>query len=175
MTPSDYLALFAHFAVLSCLAIGGLTSVAPEIHRYVVDDRHLITSADFASAYTLGSIVPGPNMLFVTFVGWHVAGLTGALTVTLAVLLPSTVISIAAYRSAERWQTHPLVRALRAGLAPIAVALTLATGWLLARSTDTQWQPALLTLATIAVTLRTRINPLWLIAAGAGLGLAGWV
>lgn len=175
MSGADWLSLFVHFALLSCIAIGGLTAVAPDMHRYVVDERHFMTSEAFATSYTLGSVVPGPNLLFVSFLGWRIGGVAGAFATTAAVLLPSTLIAIAAYRSAERWRDHPLVRAIRAGLAPIAVALTLATGWLLAGANDVRWTSALVTLATVAIVMGTRLNPLWLIAVGAALGAAGAV
>ena len=67
----------------------------------------------------------------------------------------------------------PLGRAIRGGLGPIAIGLTLSSGWILAQSADQSWRTALLTLLTIALMLRTRLNPVWLIAAGAVAGISG--
>jgi chromate transporter len=58
-------------------------------------------------------------------------------------------------------------------LGPIAIGLTLSSGWILARSADYDWRSTLLTLLTIALMLRTRLNPVWLIAVGAIAGIAG--
>ena len=46
-------------------------------------------------------------------------------------------------------------------------------GWLLLRSVGHGWQGYALALATFAVAAATRLNPLWLMAAGALAGVAG--
>ena len=60
-----------------------------------------------------------------------------------------------------------------ADLGPIAIGLTLSSGWILAQSSDHSWRTALLTLLTVALMLRTRFNPVWLILAGAIAGIGG--
>jgi chromate transporter len=72
------------------------------------------------------------------------------------------------------------VRAIVAGLAPLTVGLLFSTGWLLAepfvRTLDARTLVALALLAsTMTVMLRSKINPLWLVALGAGIGATGWV
>jgi chromate transporter len=58
-------------------------------------------------------------------------------------------------------------------LGPIAIGLTLSSGWILARSADHDSRSTVLTLLTIALMLRTKLNPVWLIAAGAIVGITG--
>ena len=73
---------------------------------------------------------------------------------------------------------HPqaaLGRALRRGLTPITLGLMLASGWILMRAVNHDWRGYLLTLLTVGLVLRTPWNPLWLIAAGALVGMAGLV
>ena len=64
---------------------------------------------------------------------------------------------------------------MEVGLAPITIGLMLSTGYLLARGAYTGWVAAALTGATAALILWTRVNPLWLFALGALLGMAGLV
>ena len=64
---------------------------------------------------------------------------------------------------------------LKTGLAPVSVALMLSASWVLATTVDKDWRAASLTALSAAVLYTTRIHPLWLIAAGAIAGLAGFV
>lgn len=170
---ADLLALFSHFALLSLMAVGGMIAAAPEMHRYLVDTRGWIDHVHFADSIAIAQSAPGPNVLFVTLMGWQVAGPAGAAVATVGALLPSCTLSFFAQRWLAARRESRFARALRAGLAPIAVGLTLATGWVLAGAAGVGWRAALLSAATVAIVLRTRLNPMWLIAAGAALGAAG--
>ena len=67
------------------------------------------------------------------------------------------------------------IRGMRRGLMPITLGLMLASGWILMGSVNRDWRGYLLTLLTVGLVIRTRWNPLWLIAAGALAGMAGLV
>lgn len=170
-----WLALFWQFFLLCCISVGGTNTVMPDMHRYVVEEHAWISDRQFADLYALGQAAPGPNALWVTLVGLQIAGWQGAAATTLALLIPSTALSFAAVALHARNPHSTLGVALRRGLAPIAVGLMFASGWLLLRSASDVWQGYALTLATFVAVLRTRLNPLWLIAAGAGCGVAGFV
>jgi chromate transporter len=175
MDRADTTALFLHLALLSLMAIGGISAIMPDVHRYVVEANHWITSRQFADAYALAQAAPGPNMMFITLVGWQVAGWGGAIAATLALVLPPTVLTLTVVHLNARSPDTPLGRAIRSGLAPITIGLTLASGWILVRAIDHDWRGNLLTVLTIAVMMRTRWNPLWLIAIGSIAGIAGAV
>jgi len=78
-------------------------------------------------------------------------------------------------RVSARNPDAPLGRAIRRGLAPIAIGLTLASAWILVRSVNHDWRGYLATVLTVVIATRTGINPLWLILAGALAGMAGLV
>ena len=66
------------------------------------------------------------------------------------------------------------MRAFKAGMAPITIALLVATGWILAASTPGTAHLILTVAAALAV-WKTRIHLLLLIAAGAVVGALGWI
>jgi len=72
LTASDWLALLSHFMSLSLLAIGGAITTAPDMHRYLVDERHWLSDGQFTSSIALAQAAPGPNVLFVALMGWNV-------------------------------------------------------------------------------------------------------
>ena len=79
MIPPVLLDLAHQFALLSLLAIGGINSLLPEIHRRRRRSEHWLTDADFAQAFAISQASPGPNMLIVSVIGWKVCGFLGAL------------------------------------------------------------------------------------------------
>ena len=96
----------------------------------------------------------------------------------LGILLPSGVLTYSATRWAHQRRELRAVRAFKAGLAPIVIALLMATGWLLSTAHGQparDWPLWLLTAATTVLVWRTRLHLLWLIGAGALLGMLGWI
>ena len=173
---SPLVTLAVRFAMLSLLAVGGVTSVLPEVHRVAVDVHGWLTDAEFTQMFALAQANPGPNMLIVALIGWHVAGLPGALTATAAMVLPSCTLAYLVERLWQRVRGTPLRRAVEAGLAPITVGLVIATGWLVARGApDTGWVAYAITAVTATVFMCTRVNPLWLLAGAGAVGLLGLV
>jgi chromate transporter len=194
MNATAWIDLFAHFALLSLLAIGGAITTAPDMHRYLVHQNGWITDAQFTSSIALSQAAPGPNVLFVALLGWNVGlnagggasggwlawalALLGVLVTMVAILLPSSVLSYAASRWAHRHRERLSVRAFKAGMAPIVIALLMATGWLLISAHNDaarDWPLWLLMASTTALVWRTRIHLLVLIASGALLGALGLV
>lgn len=175
LTATDYGGLFAHFTVLSLLAIGGAITTVPEMQRYIVTSRAWLDEAQFNGAIALAQAAPGPNVIFVAVIGFQVGGLLGALVTTSASLLPSTVLAMAASRYGEQRREARAVRAFIAGLAPVTIGLLVATSWVLTEPTRHLWSTWLLVGAAVMWMTRTKRSSLWIIAAGAGAGVAGWV
>jgi chromate transporter len=171
----DVAALFLHFLMLAAISIGGTDTVLPDMHRYLVEVHGWISNKQFSDAYAIARAVPGPNMLYVTLLGWQAAGFTGALATTLALSIPPVTMTLLVMRLSSRNPGSPLGRAIKLGLAPLTIGLMFASGWVLLRAVNHDWQGYAVTAATLAVVLRTKLNPLWLIAAGAVLGITGAV
>lgn len=190
----DWLDLFLHFLTLSLLAVGGAITVAPDMHRYLVTQHGWLSDAQFTASIALSQAAPGPNVLFIALLGFNVGlnaaggpqagamawalGLLGVLTTMVAILLPSSVLTYTATRWAHRNRERRAVRAFKAGMAPIVIALLIATGWLLTAAHDEparDWRLWLLTATATVIVWRTRLHLLWLLGAGGVLGALGWI
>jgi chromate transporter len=172
---SPLVVLALRFMALSLVAVGGITTIAPEVHRIAVDVHHWVTDAEFTQMFVIARAAPGPNMLLVALIGWQVAGVPGAVVATAATCLPSCTLTYFAVGVWQRFRGAPWRRAVETGLAPVTVGLVLATGWLVARGALDGWPAYGITGVTAALVVFTRINPLWPLAVAGVLGLVGLV
>ncbi|MDE1906151.1 MAG: chromate transporter [Rhodospirillales bacterium] len=159
------------FGKLSLLAVGGANSTVPEIARVVVNQKHWLTPSQFSQFYAIANAAPGPNVMIVTVIGAHVAGVPGGLVATAAMILPA---GITAAIIASLFNKHREARwrcVAQAALLPITAGLVLAAACVLARQSDTGWLTAALTILTALFTWRTKLHPLWLLGAGALAGM----
>ena len=182
LAPTDWLQLLLHFATLSMLGVGGAITTLPDMHRYLVDRQHWLLDSQFNASVALAQAAPGPNILFVALMGWHV-GLNagggwlapmGALITIIGILLPSSVLTYAAGQWSHRNRELRAVRAFKQGLAPTVVGLLIATGLILASagaSTLDQWPVWLIAALSTLLVWRTRLHILWLLSAGALIGV----
>jgi chromate transporter len=191
----DWLALFAQYMLLSLLSISGAITTVPDMHRYLVTQHGWLTDAQLTSSVAIAQAAPGPNVLFVGLMGWNVGlnagggigagphawllGLLG-LTVTMTgIMVPSTTLAYFVARWGHRNRSRRDVRAFKQGMAPVVVGLLIATGWVLATGNHAAgtpaWHVALLTGVATLVVWRTRLHLLWLLGAGAFLGVMGFV
>jgi chromate transporter len=183
---NDWLGLFGHYLLLSMLSIGGAIATAPDMHRYLVDQHQWLTDSQFTASISIAQAAPGPNVLFVALMGWNVGinaggvltGLLGVLVTMTGILLPSTMLTYLAAQWGHRNRELRVVRAFKQGMAPIVVALMLATGWILAgadKDAARNWPLWLVSIASMLIVWKTRVHLLWLLGAGALLGWFGLV
>lgn len=170
---ATYLAMAALFSVLSFLSIGGAVSVIPEIHRQAVEISHWMTDRQFVDLVAIAQAAPGPNVLFVTLIGHHVAGIPGALLATFCMCGPACFVAFLVAQVFERFKHKRWRIAVQAGLVPLSVGLIAAVALLIARAADNDWKTLLITAVTFALTYWTRVSPLYALGAATALGVAG--
>ena len=173
MTANVIAEIAIRFTALSCVAIGGINAILPVVQRVVVDLEGGMTSADFVELVALAQLAPGPNAMIVALVGWKVAGIAGALVATIAVCGPSSLVCYVAWHWADRLRESKLRMTVQRALAPLAIGLIIATGYTLARGADHSLGAFALTLLATAALAFTRTNPVWILLAGAVVGVMG--
>ena len=194
LTFTDWWSLFLHFISLSLLAVGGAITTAPDIHRYLVDEQHWLTDTQFTSSIALAQGAPGPNVMFVALMGWNVGlnaggglaagwpavslALLGVVVTMVGIMIPSCTLTFVATQWAHRNRELRAVKAFKAGMAPIVIALLIATGWLLTGNHEhptLDWPLWALTAVTTVVVWKTKTHLLVLLGLGALLGGMGWI
>jgi chromate transporter len=171
---SPSVALTTHLALLSSISFGGFPTVLPDVRNFVVATHGWMTDQEFADLFAMAQSIPGPNMiLMMSFVGWKVWGLPGAVASAIATSGPPCAIYFASYRLWDRFRNAPWQRIVRLGLVPVVMGLVIASGTVMARAADTGWQSVAVTIAAAAIMLATRLNPLWMLFVGGAIGGLG--
>lgn len=151
---------------VSLVAFGGLAPVLGELHQIIVDKYYWLNSNEFAHAYALSVVAPGPNSIFIFLLGYNIAGLIGAFVGIIAWAIPGCL----AVYLVGRWGTtsqNSWVQSLRIALVPCTTGLMLASTFFLARSFDKAWigqQTTLAGMAFVMLVLKPKLNPLWIVA-----------
>lgn len=166
--------LVVTFGTISLMAIGGANAVVPEVHRQIVEILGWMDAPTFARLFAIAQAAPGPNVMLASIVGWHVAGIGGLLVATAAMLLPSSLLSLACSRGLQRFSDNRIVRVVTLALVPIALGLMLASGAVAMLAADAGLFGFTITAATAFVTYRSKVNPLVPMAVGTTLYVAGW-
>lgn len=173
MNVSSLVSLLWVFSLLSVIAVGGGTSVLPSMKEFTITYQHWLTTDQFRDIYALGQLVPGPNMLMVIVIGYHVAGLAGALVAFLGFFVPSSLIALGTGRVWNHFEGSPWRTAIQRGFAPIVVGLMLAGTIAIARTAIVgETTLAFAAIVFVILYFGKKMNPALLILAG---GVFGWI
>ncbi|WP_019936709.1 chromate transporter [Bordetella sp. FB-8] len=164
--------LFGIFAQLSVLAFGGGNTVLPEMQRQVVSVHHWMTAADFNALFALSQAAPGPNMMIVALLGWHIAGLPGLLASTVGMFMPSYFITMIVMGLWVRFKDRPWRVVLQTALMPVTAGLVVASAWLITKVAANSFILGCIVVAAALVSVLARkVHPLWVLFGGAAIGL----
>lgn len=169
---NENLSVLGVFALLSVLAVGGGAAVLPETKALVVDTHHWLTDDQFRDIYGLGQVVPGPNMLMVMVIGYHVTGFLGALLAYIGFFLPAGAISLAASRVWDHFEGSPWRASIQRGMAPMVVGLMAAGTISIGRTAiDGASTVAIAIAVFVGVYFVKKVNPALLVLGGGVVAL----
>lgn len=160
--------LSAMFLRIGSVTFGGGLVMVPLIEQEVVNTHQWLTHQEFADAFALGQITPGPVLITATFVGYRVAGTLGALVATISIFLPAFVITIAAASSLRRFRSNKQMQSFLQGVAPAVVGLLVAAALSVGRAGIHSWVGLLIMIMAMFTLIRFRPNAFWVIL-GAGV------
>jgi len=169
--PISLLALFLTFLKLGAVVYGSGYTLLAFLRMDLVQNLHWLTDKQLLDAVSIGQFTPGPVFTTATFIGYLLAGWPGALLATLGIFLPSFVFIALIHPVASRLRQALWTATLLDGVN--AAALALMTGVLVqlgqhALTDVLTWAVALV---SFAILLRFKPNSVWLILAGAVVGL----
>jgi len=164
--------LFGVFLKIGSVLFGSGYVLLAFLRADLVDRLHWITQQQLLDAVAVGQITPGPVFTTATFVGYLVAGSTGAVVATIGIFLPAFVFVALSGPLVPRIRRSPIAGAVLDGVNVASLALMSVVTWLLARSAIVNVTTALVAIVSAVLLFRYRVNPTWLAAGGALVGLA---
>jgi len=123
---SRLIGLFFVFAPLSLMSFGGGQAIIADMQHQAVDIQHWMSGPDFVDVFAISRAAPGPSTLIAALIGWHVAGLAGAVVGAIGIYLPSSLVVYAAVRWWHASKDSPWRDILQRALTPVAVGLVFA-------------------------------------------------
>ncbi|MDQ2732525.1 MAG: chromate efflux transporter [Armatimonadota bacterium] len=167
----DLTRLFFVFLKLGSVVYGSGYVLLAFLRDELVVHRHWLLNAQILDAVAVGQVTPGPVFTTATFLGYLLGGFPGALIATGAIFLPAFLLVFGSGRLIPRLRRSPVAAAFMDGINSASVALMAVVTWQLAVSAVVDPVTALLAATSAAVLLRYRVNSVWLILAGAIVGL----
>jgi len=167
----DLVRIFGAFLKIGALLFGSGYVLLAFIRRDLVLSHGWLTEGQLLDAIAVGQFTPGPLFTTATFVGYLLRGVPGAVVATVAIFLPAFVMTAVLEPVIVRLRNTPVTAAALDGLNAAAVALMAGVTWFLGRDAVVGLPTALLAGGALAVLLRWRVNPVWLMTAGAAAGL----
>jgi chromate transporter len=176
--PVSIFDIFFYFLKIGSVLFGSGYVLFAYIQQDVVNGFGWVTPQQLLDAIAIGQITPGPVSTTTAVIGYIIAGLPGALAATLGIFLPCFVLVILTAPLIPKMRQNAFLGGFLSGVNAGVIAAILVTLVDLARASirtldGTALSPAaiVLVLAALALLLRTKINPTWLILIGGIVGL----
>ncbi len=168
---STLLSIFIYFAKAGLFVFGSGLAVVPFLYGGVVQGHHWLTDKQFVDAVAVAMITPGPVVITVAFIGYLVAGVSGATAAALGIFLPVYLVVVLLAPSYKRWAKNPQLNAFVRGVTAAATGAIAGAVVVLARRSVYDLPTILISAVSLAVLFRWKVPEPVLIACAAVAGL----
>ena len=164
------ISLFLRILKLGATAYGGPAMIS-QIKETTVTRYGWVKEAEFMRGVALCQLIPGATMVqIVTYVGYRIRGILGALTAAVAFVLPAFIALLVLSAIYFKFQTLWFIQALFKGLGAIVVAIILNACITFGRSVLKDWKVILIAaLSFLGFYFQWNFALIFLLAAVAGL------
>ncbi|WP_310385839.1 chromate transporter [Roseateles sp.] len=164
----------AFFAYAGSFVFGSGLAIVPFLYSGVVQEHQWLTDRQFVDAVAVAMITPGPVVITTAFIGYLVAGFSGAAVAALATFVPCYLFTILPAPYFKKHGKRPAIVAFVDGVTAAAIGAISGAVVVIGQRAITDWMTAGLALATIAILWRFKKFPeplIVLMAALIGLGV----
>lgn len=169
--PKD-IQILSTFSGISLTLFGGGYVVIPALHELFVDNLQWLTSSEFADGIAIGQITPGPIFITATFIGYKVAGITGAFLATVAIFTPPAVLTVLLSRFVAVLNQSTIVKAAMQGIRAAVIGMIFASAVTIGQTMTLSVVSVVIFLVTFFLSIKYPISPVYLIL---GAGVAGFI
>jgi chromate transporter len=163
--------IFWVFAKAGAFVFGSGLAIVPFLYGELVQTQGWLNDRQFLDAVAVAMITPGPVVITVAFIGYLVAGIGGMTVAAVGVFLPVYLFVILPAPYFRRHRSQPIIRGFVDGVSAAATGAIAGAAYVLGTRTIVDAWTAALAVVTCVVLTRWKVSELWLIAAGALLGV----
>ncbi len=173
--------LYYSFFKIGVISFGGGYAMIPLMRGELIEHREWITLSRFLDIVAISEMTPGPiSVNMATFIGYQTLGIGGSVLATAGVLSPSLLILYGVMRFWRKRVTSPekqgsrlsLGETLLKGLRPAVISLIALAALYLGEGALEDLFGVLVFLAGLLLALKTRLNPLTILALAGSFSLA---
>ena len=168
--PSVYrIGLF--FLKVGAVLYGGGYVLLAFLEQGLVQQHAWLTHQQLLDAVAIGQFTPGPVLSTATFIGYILGGAPGAAVATVAIFLPSFFYVALLAPVLFRLRQSARMAAFLDSVNVCAVALMGGVTFRLAADALRGWPSWGIAVVSLAVLLRWKVSPAWVVLGGGGVGL----
>lgn len=150
---------------IDLMAFGGGFVSLPLMFHEIVEVRSWMDAPTFLNGIVLGQFTPGPIVITATFVGYLAYGLSGALTATVAIFLPSFLMLVGVAPWFDRLRTLPWFSRATGGILCSFAGLLFSVTLRFAMEVHWDWRRLGLAAAAF-LALALHLDLLWVVLVG---------
>lgn len=167
-----YLEIFTTFSKIGAFTIGGGYAMIPVIQREIVEKRGWVNNEEFMDMLAISQSAPGILAINISiFIGQRLKGVKGSIIAAIGTALPSFVMILLIAMFFNNFRDNEIVNRVFMGIRPVVVALIAVPLISLSRSTKLNRYTSFIPLISVLLIVMLGISPVYLIIAGAVLGL----
>lgn len=170
-TPFGLLPLFLFFMKVGAVLFGSGYVLLAFLRADLVERYGWLTEQQLLDAVAIGQVTPGPIFTTATFIGYLLAGTTGAVVATVGIFLPAFVFVAISVPLLPRLRKSPVTGAFLDGVNVSSMALMAVVTWQLSWAAVVDVPTAVLATISAVLLVRYRVNSVWLVLGGATVGL----
>ncbi len=163
--------LFLFFLKVGAVLYGSGYVLLAFLRGDLVERWGWLTESQLLDAIAVGQVTPGPLFTTATFIGYVLAGPTGACLATTGMFLPAFVFVALSAPLLPRLRQSRVASAFLDGVNAASLALMAAVTLQLLGAAFVDPSTVVLGVAAAALLLFLQVNPIWLILGAGGLGM----
>src|SRR3989449_1765175 len=159
------------FCKAGAFIFGSGLAIVPFLREGVVHQHHWLTERQFLDAVAVGLITPGPVVIAAAFIGFLVAGFSGAVVASLGIFTPIYLGVVVPGRWFIKYKDHPRLKAFVRGATAAAAGAIGGATIVLTRQAVKDWPTLGIALVALVMLWRFKWKEPVLVLLAAAIGL----
>lgn len=159
------------FTIAGSFVFGSGLAIVPFLHGGVVNEYQWLTEKQFLDAVAIAMITPGPVVITVAFIGYLVAGFSGAILAGIGTFLPCYLFTIIPAPHFHKYAKNIYLKSFILGVTAAAIGAIAGASWVLGKRAVVDATTLIVCVISLGLLLKTKIKEPLLILISGVLGL----